>query len=37
MKNISNKGIIQIAMSTFIGVFITACGSSTPSTGDIED
>jgi hypothetical protein len=37
MKNISNKGIIKIAMSTFIGVFITACGSSTPSTGDIED
>ena len=37
MKNISNKSIIQIITSTFIGVFITACGSSTPSTWDIED
>lgn len=37
MKNISNKSVTHIAMSAVIGAFITACGSSTPSTGDIEN
>ena len=32
-----NKAVTQIAMSVVIGFFITACGSSTPSTSDIKD